>query len=561
VAGGATSRLKAPRGEVPAKTPPQAAPPTEAPFAGLEKPLPPAREAVPRPDGRGRRQRGAWPWLLAGAGGGAVLLLGILLVIKFTRPDGSSSEIRLETRAAAVAQGTGPPLQTGPARPAAAPAPAADVKPPPAGPAGAPSESPPSPFPSGDGFVPLFNGKDLGGWSIDGPGGEKWAVEQGIIVARGDDFRTRDYLLSDRDYADFVLRLEYSLDKGAAGGIAVRAFPGERLPYRGAPIFEHPLFKLVDTPHGEETGTTRWVRDSADVKPDRAADQRPSGEWNRLEIEVKGRTFRASVNGKPVFSTTLAASALLPDGSVPALNRPKGRISLQKHTGTVRFRQIEIKELPAPAPGPTPEPEKPFAPLFNGKDLTGWSQLTGQPARWKVVGDVLEVVPKAGDIMTTRTFGPDFRLRAEFRIPYMPDRKGQARGNSGIFLLGRHEIQIVDDVNNDAGPPEACCGALYGVIGPGKHVTRPPGQWQDYDIEYHAPRFDAAGRPTQPGRLTVVFNGTRVIDDAPFTAVTTSGRPPLSGPASTGPIILQEHDAPVQFRKIEIKELPPAKPR
>jgi hypothetical protein len=96
------------------------------------------------------------------------------------------------------------------------------------------------------------------------------------------------------------------------------------------------------------------------------------------------------------------------------------------------------------------------------------------------------------------------------------------------------------------------------VIAPSKHVTRPPTEWQEYDIEYHAPRFDAGGKPVQPGRLTVVFNGTRVIDAAPFTVATTGGAPPLTGPSATGPIALQDHDAPVQFRKIEIKELPAA---
>jgi hypothetical protein len=235
----------------------------------------------------------------------------------------------------------------------------------------------------------------------------------------------------------------------------------------------------------------------------------------------------------------------------------EGVIAWQLHGGRppreITFRNIEFTNLgeSAPAGG--------FVPLFNGKDLTGWSKVNGQPAGWKVNGGVLEAVPKAGDIMTTRTFGPDFLLHADFRIPLMPDRHGQARGNSGIFLLGRHEIQIVDDVGNDAGGPEQCCGALYGVIGPSKHVTRPPTDWQEYDIEYHAPRLDAGGKLVQPGRLTVVFNGTRVIDAAPFT-VPFTGRAAIPTPGTTGPIVLQEHDAPVQFRKLEIKELPDLPP-
>src|SRR5262249_10694777 len=97
--------------------------------------------------------------------------------------------------------------------------------------------------------------------------------------------------------------------------------------------------------------------------------------------------------------------------------------------------------------------------------------------------------------------------------------------------------------------------ALYGVLGPSKHATRLPEQWQEYDIEYHAPRFDAGGKVVQPGRLTVVFNGTKVIDAAPFSVASTQGAP-FAGPSVVGPIVLQDHNAPGQFRKLEIKELP-----
>jgi hypothetical protein len=209
---------------------------------------------------------------------------------------------------------------------------------------------------------------------------------------------------------------------------------------------------------------------------------------------------------------------------------------------------------PAPAAAP-PVADPGFTLLFNGKDLDGWCKADGSPAGWNVRDGVLEVVPGAGHIRTRATYGPNLRLRAEFRIPVMADRRGQARGNSGIFLLGRHEVQIVDDVGNDVGGPEQRCGALYGVVGPSQHVTRAPGQWQAYDVEYHAPRFDTGGDLARPGRVTVVFNGTKVIDGCPFSVASTTGAP-LAGPSLTGPIALQEHGAPVQFRNLQVRELP-----
>jgi hypothetical protein len=200
---------------------------------------------------------------------------------------------------------------------------------------------------SPEGFQSLFNGGDLSGWSVDGGDATTWGVENGAIVARGRDYRTRNYLLTDREYSDFVLRLEYNLDEGASAGVALRAVPGERMPLaKGGTIFDHPLFKLRNIHEwNEETGTTHWVRGGMYFQPNRSAEVNPAGSWNLLEIEVRGRAMRASVNGKEVLDVRVAPGPGLPDGTVPGLNRVKGRIGLQKHTGTVRFRNIMIVDL------------------------------------------------------------------------------------------------------------------------------------------------------------------------------------------------------------------------
>ncbi len=203
------------------------------------------------------------------------------------------------------------------------------------------------------GFQSIFNGKDLAGWEVERTDRASWVVEGDVLVSRGQDYRTRSFLMADLDYSDFVLQLEFKLDPGASSGIAIRGVLGERMPHKDGYIYsdDHPLIKLVDARGDEETGSSYWLRtdDSLgmNVKPDRAAEMNPAGSWNTLEIEVKGRSLRASVNSKQVLAMTAADGATFPDDSLPGLNRYVGRIGLQKHTGTVRFRNIRIKSLAA----------------------------------------------------------------------------------------------------------------------------------------------------------------------------------------------------------------------
>jgi serine/threonine protein kinase len=196
--------------------------------------------------------------------------------------------------------------------------------------------------------------------------------------------------------------------------------------------------------------------------------------------------------------------------------------------------------------------------LFNGKDLTGWVGRRGRPAEWLVNDGAMQVVPGKGNIITTKSFGPDFELHAEFNVPLLADRKGQARGNSGIYLLGRYEIQILDSFENPQ-PPERACAALYGQIGPSQNASRPPNEWQSLDITFRAPRLDPDNRVIRRGELTVVHNGVVVIDKGRFHSPTMGA--PFTNPASTGPIVLQDHGNPVRFRNLTIKSQNDAGPK
>jgi hypothetical protein len=181
--------------------------------------------------------------------------------------------------------------------------------------------------------------------------------------------------------------------------------------------------------------------------------------------------------------------------------------------------------------------------LFNGKDLSNWEGRDGKPAKWKVENGYMEVVSGSGDIRTKETFGPDFKLHVEFWLPKLPENvKGQARANSGVYLQGRYEIQVLDSYKNDT-YANGSVGALYGIIAPEKEAQqkaiRPPETWQTYDITFHAPRVNAAGKVTEKGHVTVVLNGIPIIQNGSFDHTTPGGVDNKIG--APGPILLQDH--------------------
>ncbi len=183
-----------------------------------------------------------------------------------------------------------------------------------------------------------------------------------------------------------------------------------------------------------------------------------------------------------------------------------------------------------------------------------WQHPDGEPVRWRAVGDGddrgLEVVPKAGSIVTRQAFG-DFRLHVEFRVPResAADR-GQARGNSGVYLQRRYEVQILDSHGQE--PRADGCGALYRQRAPARNASRPPEEWQSYDIWFSAARFDEAGEKLEDARITVLHNGWLIHDDVALPDKTGAGR--SEGP-EPGPILLQDHGDPVRFRNVWIEPM------
>jgi hypothetical protein len=180
-------------------------------------------------------------------------------------------------------------------------------------------------------------------------------------------------------------------------------------------------------------------------------------------------------------------------------------------------------------------------------DVAGWLKKgTDQPAEWPAKDGILTV--KGGDIQTKDKFG-SFDMHVEFNIPYMPDKKGQARGNSGVYLGGIYELQVLDSYglklqSND-------CGAIYQQIIPSVNACKPPLQWQTYDIKFTAAKV--ADGKTQKARLTVVHNGVKTIDDKEISP--TPGGVSGVKEGEAGPIMLQDHGNAVQYRNIWIKSI------
>jgi hypothetical protein len=212
---------------------------------------------------------------------------------------------------------------------------------------------------------------------------------------------------------------------------------------------------------------------------------------------------------------------------------------------------------PGPAGAPVPAPTDAVV-LFDGRSLDEWrvadTSKTPAPAKWKVENGYMEVVAGSGSIATRRSFG-DVQLHVEFATPKPPSGEGQERGNSGVFLMTMYEVQVLDSYHNTT-YPDGQASAIYGQYPPLVNASRPPGEWQTYDVVFHAPRFDAGGQLQSPARITVLHNGVLVQDNVVLTGPTGHhARPPYKAHPDRLPVVLQDHGNPVRYRNIWVREL------
>lgn len=186
--------------------------------------------------------------------------------------------------------------------------------------------------------------------------------------------------------------------------------------------------------------------------------------------------------------------------------------------------------------------------LFDGKDLSEWVySSSGEPAGWKVQDGYMEV--SGGDIRTKREFG-DCQIHIEFWLPDMGEAKGQARANSGVYVMGMYEVQILDSYGLQSQSGD--CGGIYSFAAPMVNACRPPEKWQSFDIFIRGARHDASGKKTANAVMSVLHNGVWIHHCFELPGPTPGGG---SDEPGKGPIRLQDHGCPVRFRNIWVRPL------
>ncbi len=350
------------------------------------------------------------------------------------------------------------------------------------------------------GFQPLFNGADLEGWLPDPHA--SWRAQEGLLRFSGTEGRVR----TRQHFRDFELLLDWRSDSAATAALEIGS--GHTL------VLSHP----------RDAGVLA-LADAGRVLP-RVQPVRPAGEWNSLRLRREKGTLRVWLNGIELFGGVQAVADTLP---APVILHARG--------GRVAFRSLFLREVARAT-------EKFSGFLFNGKDLSGWQEVSEQPGNWQVADGVLFTEGTGGGwLATQREFG-DFRLELEFRLP--------EGGNSGVFLRAPLqgnpafqglEIQILDDYAEKYAKlkPWQYCGSIYAVQAPSQRASKKAGTWQKLVIISKGPR------------IRVDLNGVEIIDaDLVRYMHKAAAHPGLK--RRRGFIGLQNHSTRVEYRNIFLTE-------
>lgn len=187
--------------------------------------------------------------------------------------------------------------------------------------------------------------------------------------------------------------------------------------------------------------------------------------------------------------------------------------------------------------------------LFDGTSLDGFHTRDGQPAIWDVKYGTVTVTKH--DILSDYEYG-DAHIHVEFKIPYMPGETGQGRGNSGVYVQGLYEIQVLDSYGKEDVKSNDCAG-IYKIAAPLTNACLPPEEWQTYDIYLRAAKVDENNELLEPAIITVVHNGVVVHNNLKL--YSTTGGSIEKHPRSIGPLLLQDHGCPVVYRNIWVQPL------
>jgi hypothetical protein len=238
--------------------------------------------------------------------------------------------------------------------------------------------------------------------------------------------------------------------------------------------------------------------------------------------------------------------ALLPALVAAQTNNPPVKPEL-----TEVWTPVPPKVTPGDSAG---QPPSDAVVLFNGRDLNNWEGVNGGKADWVVGKDAFIIAPKSGSIQTKEKFG-DVQLHIEWMVPVLPPaRKGQDRGNSGIFLQNLYEVQVLDTLDNPT-YVNGQAGSIYKQYAPLVNAQKPAPAWQSYDIIYMAPRFYGDGTLAEPARMTIFLNGILVQNNVPLRGPTEYRGIPLYKPHGEAPLMLQAHNNEVHYRNVWLRKL------
>jgi hypothetical protein len=408
------------------------------------------------------------------------------------------------------------------------------------------------------GFTPLFNGKNLDGWTMINKKGEGYGVSNGILFcARGGGGN----LLTEREYADFVLRFEFRLEDGSNNGIGIRAPLRSDISYSGMEI---QILEEGAALRGKY-GTLRPAQFHGSVYDVVAAKKgalHPPGEWNAEEITAQGRHIKVVLNGKTITDTDLN-DVTDPETLMkhPGLLRDSGRVGFLGHNDYVEFRNVRLKELPRNDRENSPPGG--FVALFNGKDLNGWKGLLQRPydnpakraalpaderarlqgkaddsmkAHWRAENGEIVFDGKGESLCTGKDYG-DFEMLVDWKIP--------PKGDSGIYVRGSPQVQIWEPNSPGQFTPPDGSGGLYNNQKPGnprhplQSADNPVGEWNRF-------RILMVGE-----KLHVFLNGELVVRATTLENYWERDKPIY--PA--GQIELQNHGGPLWFKNIYIREI------
>lgn len=410
-------------------------------------------------------------------------------------------------------------------------------------------------------WTTLFDGKTLAGWT-----GEGYEVKDGAITCTPEG----RFLRTEKEYADFVLELEFQLKPGSNNGIGVR-YPGNGdAAYEGMeiqvlddkhPMYHNDKFQLATYQHH---GSVYGIAPSTQSQKDLL---KPVGEWNKQTLLVIGDHIKVILNGETITDAYLGGLTPLDHKEHPGAKRKTGYITFCGHGDFVAYKNIRVKDYsPAPALPGTPVNTAPagFTALFNGKDLTGWKGLLAAPndnpfkraalpaadlvaaqakadevmnAHWKIEDGALIFDGKGTSLATAKNYG-DFDLYVEWKIP--------ATADSGLYLRGTPQIQIWDPTNPEQFKHgnQKGSGGMWNNKAEGKDplvlADNPIGQWNTFYIRMVGER------------VTINLNGKLVVDGAPLENYWAPGKPL----PRTEQIELQNHGNNLFFRSLYVRELP-----